>query len=68
VHPDELKDRMVAAEPRPTTDEQLDDAFALAEEVADGCADKYGDALGASTPSTPPGTWTGCARRSATSS
>src|SRR3712207_8869187 len=43
---DELKERLVAAEPRPTSDEQLDDAFALAKEVADGCAKEYGDALG----------------------
>jgi pimeloyl-ACP methyl ester carboxylesterase len=43
---DDMKDRIVAAEPRPTTDEQLDDAFALAQDVADGCADEYGDALG----------------------
>ena len=44
--PDELKERLVASEPRPVTDEQLDDAFALAQEVADGCAEEYGDALG----------------------
>jgi pimeloyl-ACP methyl ester carboxylesterase len=44
--PDGLKERIVAAEPRPTSDEQLDDAFALAREVANGCADEYGDALG----------------------
>jgi pimeloyl-ACP methyl ester carboxylesterase len=43
--PDDLKDEIVAAEPRPTTDEQLDDAFALAQEVADGCAEEYGAAL-----------------------
>ncbi|MGY1633458.1 alpha/beta hydrolase [Geodermatophilus sp. SYSU D01186] len=43
--PDELKDRVVAAEPRPVSDEQLDEAFSLAQEVADGCADEYGDAL-----------------------
>ena len=43
---DEKKDELVAAEPRPTTEEQLDDAFALSEQVADGCADEYGDALG----------------------
>jgi pimeloyl-ACP methyl ester carboxylesterase len=45
--PDDLKERMVAAEPRPTTDEQLDDVLGLAREVADDCADEYGDALGA---------------------
>jgi pimeloyl-ACP methyl ester carboxylesterase len=44
--PDELKDRVIAAEPRPTSDEDLDTAFALADEVAQGCADEYGDALG----------------------
>ncbi|GAA3161155.1 alpha/beta hydrolase [Blastococcus jejuensis] len=44
--PDELKDRAIAAEPRPTTDEDLDEAFSLAQEVADGCAEEYGDALG----------------------
>ncbi|MGY1711973.1 alpha/beta hydrolase [Geodermatophilus sp. SYSU D00758] len=44
--PAELKDRLVAAEPRPTTEEQLDETFALAQEVADGCAEEYGDALG----------------------
>jgi pimeloyl-ACP methyl ester carboxylesterase len=44
--PDELKDQLVGAEPRPIDDEQLDEAFALAQEVADGCADAYGDALG----------------------
>jgi pimeloyl-ACP methyl ester carboxylesterase len=44
--PTELKDRMVAAEPRPTSDEDLDEAFALADEVAAGCAEEYGEALG----------------------
>ncbi|MFW3171995.1 alpha/beta hydrolase [Geodermatophilus sp. CPCC 206100] len=44
--PDELKDRMVAAEPRPVTDEQLDAVFAMAQEAAEGCAEEYGDALG----------------------
>ena len=44
--PSELKDRLVAAEPRPTTDQQLTDAFALADEVGKDCADKYGSALG----------------------
>ncbi len=39
--PDRLKDRIVAAEPQPTSTEQLDDAFALAEEVAEGCAERY---------------------------
>ena len=44
--PDELKDRLVAADPRPTTDEGFDEVFSLADEVAAGCADEYGDALG----------------------
>jgi pimeloyl-ACP methyl ester carboxylesterase len=44
--PDETKEQLVAEEPRPTTDEQLDEAFGLAQEVADGCAEEYGDALG----------------------
>jgi pimeloyl-ACP methyl ester carboxylesterase len=43
---DDMKTRLVAAEPRPTTDAQLDDAFALTKEIADGCAKEYGDALG----------------------
>lgn len=44
--PDELKDRLVAADPRPTTDEGFDEVFALADEVAAGCSEEYGDALG----------------------
>ena len=44
--PAQLKDRMTAAEPRPTTAEQLDESFALTKEAADGCAKQYGDALG----------------------
>jgi pimeloyl-ACP methyl ester carboxylesterase len=43
---DATKERMVAAEPRPTTAAQLDDAFKLTKQVADGCAKQYGDALG----------------------
>ncbi|TFV83339.1 alpha/beta hydrolase [Blastococcus sp. CT_GayMR20] len=43
---DETKEQMIASEPRPVTDAQLDEAFALAEEIADGCAEEYGDALG----------------------
>lgn len=39
--PDETKDRMVAAEPQPTSAEQLDEIFALADEVAEGCAERY---------------------------
>ncbi|MCV2488044.1 alpha/beta hydrolase [Geodermatophilus sp. YIM 151500] len=45
--PDELKEELVAADPRPTTAEQLDATFARAEEVAAGCEEEYGDALGA---------------------
>ncbi|WP_336033234.1 alpha/beta hydrolase [Geodermatophilus sp. FMUSA9-8] len=44
--PAELKDRSTAAEPRPTTQAQLDEVLALADEAADACADEYGDALG----------------------
>jgi pimeloyl-ACP methyl ester carboxylesterase len=44
--PAELKERLIAAEPRPTSPEELDEAFALAREAAEGCADEYGDALG----------------------
>jgi pimeloyl-ACP methyl ester carboxylesterase len=44
--PAELKDRATAAEPRPTTAEELDEAFALTQELAEGCAERYGDALG----------------------
>jgi pimeloyl-ACP methyl ester carboxylesterase len=44
--PPDLKDRIVAAEPRPTTPEQIDEAFALQQEVADGCAEQYPDSLG----------------------
>jgi pimeloyl-ACP methyl ester carboxylesterase len=39
--PDETKDRLVAAEPQPTSAEQLDDVFALSTEVAEGCAERY---------------------------
>jgi pimeloyl-ACP methyl ester carboxylesterase len=45
--PDAAKEQLEAAEPRPTTQKQLDDTFALTRTVADGCAKKYGDALGA---------------------
>ena len=44
--PDELKEEIIAAEPRPATPTELDEAFALADEVAAGCAAEYGDALG----------------------
>ncbi|MGY1591325.1 alpha/beta hydrolase [Geodermatophilus sp. SYSU D00708] len=47
--PGELKDRIVAAEPRPVSAEQLDAVFALADEAADGCEQEYGDALGTFT-------------------
>jgi pimeloyl-ACP methyl ester carboxylesterase len=43
--PDDLKAKMTAAEPRPTTPAQLDDSFALNRQIADGCAKQYGDAL-----------------------
>jgi pimeloyl-ACP methyl ester carboxylesterase len=43
---DAKKERIVASEPRPTTDAQLDAAVALTKEIADGCAKQYGDALG----------------------
>ena len=43
---DDMKERLVASEPRPTTEDQLDDAFTLTKQVADGCAKEYGDALG----------------------
>jgi pimeloyl-ACP methyl ester carboxylesterase len=43
---DDMKERLVASEPRPMTDAQLTDHFALTKEVADGCAKQYGDALG----------------------
>ena len=44
--PADLKEQLVAAEPRPTTAEQLDATFALSDEVAEGCAEEYGEALG----------------------
>jgi pimeloyl-ACP methyl ester carboxylesterase len=44
--PDELKEELIAAEPRPVSDEQLDEQIALAQEVADGCAEEYENALG----------------------
>jgi pimeloyl-ACP methyl ester carboxylesterase len=44
---DDMKERIVASEPRPTSKEQLDDTFGLSREVADGCTEEYGDALGA---------------------
>jgi pimeloyl-ACP methyl ester carboxylesterase len=44
--PDAMKEEIVAAEPRPVTEAQIDEAFQLADEVAEGCAEEYGDALG----------------------
>ena len=44
--PDDLKEELIASEPRPTSAEQLDETFGLAQEVADGCVEEYGDALG----------------------
>jgi pimeloyl-ACP methyl ester carboxylesterase len=44
---DEQKDTIAAAEPRPTSAEQLDAAFALAEEVSAACAEEYDTTLGA---------------------
>jgi pimeloyl-ACP methyl ester carboxylesterase len=43
---DQRKDELIASEPRPVSDQQLDAAFALSQEIADGCATEYGDALG----------------------
>jgi pimeloyl-ACP methyl ester carboxylesterase len=44
--PDALKEKIVAAEPRPVSPAQLDARAALAKQVADGCAKQYGNALG----------------------
>ena len=44
---DQQKDTITGAEPRPTSAEQLDTAFALAEEVSAACAQEYDTALGA---------------------
>ncbi|SSC25408.1 Alpha/beta hydrolase fold-1, partial [Klenkia terrae] len=44
---DGTKDEITAAEPRPSTADELDAAFALADDVAQGCADTYGAGLGA---------------------
>ncbi|SFT53876.1 alpha/beta hydrolase fold [Geodermatophilus amargosae] len=44
--PADLKDRLVAAEPRPTTQEQMDEVLGLTDEIAEACAEEYGDALG----------------------
>ncbi|MEI4271437.1 alpha/beta hydrolase [Klenkia sp. LSe6-5] len=45
--PDATKDELTAAEPRPGTAEEVDAAFALADDVAEGCVDTYGAGLGA---------------------
>ena len=45
--PDELKEEMFSTEPRPTTAQEIDAAFDLAERVAAGCEEEYGEALGA---------------------
>jgi len=44
--PDSVKEQLVESEPRPVSTQQLDDTFAMAKKVADGCAKQYGDALG----------------------
>ncbi len=44
--PADLKDRSTAAEPRPTTAQQMDEVLALTDEVAEACREEYGDALG----------------------
>ena len=44
--PDDVKAEMFSAEPRPTSTEDVDAAFALSDKVATGCEDEYGDALG----------------------
>ncbi len=44
--PAELKAEMFSIEPRPTTAAEIDAAFDLADRVATGCEEEYGDALG----------------------
>jgi pimeloyl-ACP methyl ester carboxylesterase len=44
--PADRKAELFSAEPRPTTAEDIDAAFALADEVATGCEEEYGEALG----------------------
>ncbi|SEO41174.1 alpha/beta hydrolase [Trujillonella endophytica] len=44
---DAQKDQFFADEPRPAAPEQLDAVLGLYDDVAEGCADEYGDALGA---------------------
>jgi pimeloyl-ACP methyl ester carboxylesterase len=43
--PAAVKAEMFATEPRPSTAAEIDAAFALADRVATGCEDEYGDAL-----------------------
>ena len=43
----ELKNEMIASEPRPTSTQQLDDAFALQRKIDSACTSKYGNALSA---------------------
>ena len=45
--PPDLKEELFSTEPRPTTAPEIDAAFDLAERVADGCEEEYGEALGA---------------------
>ena len=44
--PPDLKEELFSTEPRPTTAQEIDAAFDLAERVAAGCAEEYGEALG----------------------
>jgi pimeloyl-ACP methyl ester carboxylesterase len=44
--PAEVKEELFSAEPRPTSAEDVDAAFALADRVATGCEEEYGEALG----------------------
>jgi pimeloyl-ACP methyl ester carboxylesterase len=44
--PADLKQELFSAEPRPTSAEDVDAAFDLADRVATGCEEEYGDALG----------------------
>lgn len=39
--PDDTKDRLIASEPQPTSADQLDEVFGLADEVAKDCIDRY---------------------------
>jgi pimeloyl-ACP methyl ester carboxylesterase len=44
--PPDVKEEMFATEPRPTTAAEIDAAFELADRVATGCEEQYGEALG----------------------